>query len=144
MNDTFIRYGHFLGIILLASMLISENILFSKTLVIEMRKKLAFIDLVYGISAVLTLTAGLFLWLYVGKPKEFYSDNPVFHAKLGLFLVIALISVIPTVFLLKNRNSAKPVLDVPTHIIAIKRLELLLLLMLPYLGVLISRGTGYL
>ncbi|TMO92286.1 DUF2214 domain-containing protein, partial [Pseudoalteromonas sp. S3178] len=78
----------------------------------------------------------------VGKPSEFYTKNPIFHAKVGLFLLIALLSIIPTVFLLKHRNTTAANLSVPQRIIVIKRLEMLLLLVLPLLAALMARGYG--
>lgn len=143
MEEIIVRYAHFVGIIVLASMVVTENVLISRKLKPGAIKKLAIIDGIYGFGAVLTLVAGLTLWLYVGKPKEFYSGNIIFHTKLGVFALIALMSVIPTVFFLKNRNNAEDVVNVPHHVITIKRIELALLFVLPFLAVLIARGVGY-
>ncbi|MDP2380683.1 MAG: DUF2214 family protein, partial [Pseudohongiella sp.] len=39
-----------------------------------------------GSAIALVAIAGIVLWLWVGKPAAFYSNNPVFHAKMGLFM----------------------------------------------------------
>jgi putative membrane protein len=77
----------------------------------------------------------LFLWLYVGKPSSFYTSNGVFHAKIGLFLVIALISIIPTIFFFKNRNIESSEILVPKHILLIKHIEVTLIFVLALLAV---------
>ena len=36
-------------------------------------------------ALLVAMMSGLTLWLAIGKPAVFYSGNPVFHAKLGVF-----------------------------------------------------------
>src|SRR5690554_8196329 len=47
------------------------------------------------VAVALTMAAGLALWLWVGKPAAFFSNNPVFHAKLGLFALVLLMLAWP-------------------------------------------------
>lgn len=143
MVEIFIRYAHFVGIFLLASMLIVENILLSNVLSKKELGKLVVIDGIYGASAIITLVAGLLLWLSVGKPSEFYSGNPIFHVKLGLFILVALLSIAPTVFLLKNRNTQQNEIAVPNYILLVAKIEVTTLLVLPLLAVFMARGYGY-
>ena len=142
MDELFVRYLHFVGFILLAAMLMAENLLLAKSLDNRTVKKLAVIDGVYGLSAVITLAAGLTLWLGVGKPAEFYNSNPLFHIKVTLFVVVALLSVYPTIFLLKHRKTTASELAVPATVILVKRLEVVILLVIPLLAVLMARGVG--
>ena len=142
MEESLVRYIHFVGIILLSSMLITENILFSKQLKDGLLKKLAIIDKLYVLGAILTFVAGMLLWLSVGKPKEFYTTNILFHVKLTVFLLVALLSLVPTIFLFKNRNNQTPTITVPHHIIFIRRIELVFLFVMPLLAVLVARGIG--
>lgn len=142
MEEAFTRYIHFLGIILLASMLVAENILLTSPLKVGAIKTLVKVDSLYAISAVLTFGSGLFLWLVVGKPNAFYAQNTVFHIKIGLFFFIALISFFFTRFILKNRNNQVGAIVVPTKVILIKRLELVLLCILPLLASLMANGIG--
>lgn len=143
MVELFIRYAHFVGIFLLASMLIAENILLSNVLSKKELGKLVVIDGIYGVSAIITLVAGLLLWLAVGKPSEFYSGNPIFHVKLGLFILLALLSIPPTVFLLKNRNTQQNEIVVPSYVLLVAKIEVITLLVLPLLAVFMARGYGY-
>jgi len=142
MEESIIRYVHFVGIILLSAMLIAENIHFSKHLKDGVINHLAVIDRFYSLGILITLGAGLFLWFSVGKPVEFYSRNIIFHVKLSLFLLLAILSLMSTIFLLKNYKCKSPSITVPKYLLFIKRIELIFLFILPLLSVLIARGIG--
>ena len=104
----------------------------------EQLKKIAFIDIIYLISAVITLVAGLVLWLGVGKDASFYSANWIFHLKLSIFVLILLLSIYPIRFFIKNKNNEG--VKVPKLTIMLIRMQLALLFIMPLLGVLIARG----
>ncbi|MBI1422942.1 MAG: DUF2214 family protein [Gammaproteobacteria bacterium] len=142
MIEVFVRYAHFIGIIVLASMLVGEHMLLKAKISNQDAKRLAVIDAIYGISAIVVLLAGLTLWLWVGKPSSFYNSNPIFHAKLTLFVLMGLLSIYPTRFLLKHRNSPDTVIEVPKKVINIIRAELLILVIMPLLAVLMAHGYG--
>lgn len=71
MEEIAVRYIHFIGILFLASTLAIENVLLSKSMSSHSVKRLVLIDGLYGVSALVTLGAGLTLWFVVGKPSEF-------------------------------------------------------------------------
>jgi len=124
----------------LASCLVMQHLLIKNENKIEELKKIAFIDIIYAISAILTLVAGLNLWLFTGKDSSFYMQNGVFHAKLTLFIVIALLSIYPTIFYQKNKNKDAAVIKMPKVIIMLVRAQLAILFIMPLLAVLIARG----
>lgn len=136
------RYAHFLGIIVLASMLVAEHMLLKGQLNSKEIKRLAVIDASYGISALVVFLAGLSLWLWTGKPLDFYSSNIVFHSKLSAFLLMALLSIYPTLFLMKHRKNKTESVAVPKSIVMVLRAELMLLVIIPLLAVLMARGVG--
>lgn len=141
--DILIRYLHFLSILFLFGTLLAENILINKTLARREIGRLAAVDAVFGMSAATTLIAGLLLWFKYGKGAEFYLKNPVFHAKLGLFLAVGLLSIYPTVWFIKRRKGApEERLEVPGRLIGCLRLELVLALLIPLLAVLMAKGVG--
>jgi putative membrane protein len=142
MEDVFIRYLHFIGIFILFSSILIEHLYLKKLIAVHEIKKLAVIDLAYGISAGIVLITGFSLWLWVGKPSEFYSVNPVFYIKISLFFIAALISIYPTIFFIRARRSASPIISVPKTVIMIVRMEILLLLIIPLLAVLMAKGYG--
>jgi len=142
MTEILVRYAHFLGIIGLSAALISERVLIQPQISKARLRTLLKIDALYGLSAVLALTGGLLLWLAVGKPAEFYSKNGFLHLKLTLFFVIAILSLFPTVFFYRQRSKDQATVDVPGKIRWFINIEILLLLVMPLLGVFLSRGVG--
>ena len=139
---TLIRTLHFAAIFVLVGALVIENMALKPTINGEDARNLARVDALYGIGAALTLLFGLILWLWVGKPSEFYSLNPVFHFKLGLFFLLALLSIYPTIFFLRNRKSTADVIEVPRLIAILTKLELGILFIIPLLAFLMARGIG--
>ncbi len=140
--DVLIRYAHLFFVLVLAVTLIIENIAIAPTISREDARNLLKVDGLYGLSAGLVAIFGLSLWLWVGKPAAFYTGNPVFHAKLGVFVLIGLLSIIPTVFFLRLRKSDQESIAVPASVIRVLRVELLLLVIIPVLAFLMARGVG--
>ena len=143
MTDIFIRYFHFLAIFIMFSLLTCEHFLLKAEVPSSQLKRLRIVDMVYGISAVVALICGLGLWFFVGKPAGFYSGNWVFHTKVTLFLATAVISIIPTLFILKNSKASTSTIAVPKYIIMCVRVELLFLCVIPLLAVMMANGIGY-
>jgi putative membrane protein len=143
--EILLRYFHFVCIFGIVGALVSEHLLLKKELTRAELGRLAIIDAVYGISALLLLIVGLTLWLgSFGKPAVYYTKNWVFHTKLTCFLMIGLLSIYPTVFFLKNRKG-KPEerVAIPKAVFWMLRLELLLLFIIPLLAGLMAHGVGF-
>jgi putative membrane protein len=142
MAEVLVRYLHFLGIIVLSASLVSEHLLLSFDTSTKKLRRLAAIDGVFGMSALTVLVAGLLLWFVVGKPSEFYTHNWIFHIKLTLFAVIGCLSVFPTIFFIRHRNSSIDQVVIPKSIVMIVRTELALLLCVPLFATFMARGYG--
>ena len=137
-----IRLLHFAAIFAFAGALVVENMAIKPQITGEDARNLAKVDAVCGSSAILVLAFGLTLWLWVGKPSEFYSSNPIFHAKIGLFALMALCAVVPTVFFNKHRKSEEEVIEVPQLLRLLLKFQLVLLVIIPVLALLMARGIG--
>lgn len=148
MADAIAAYLHYLSIFLLFALLVLEHRLFKLPLDLDRARSLMRIDIAYGITASLVLATGLARVLWFGKGSAYYLHNSLFHAKVGLFVLVALLSTFPTVVFLGWRNSVKagqvPVLSPRTGklLVITLRAELILLLVLPLLGALMARGFG--
>ena len=148
MADAITAYLHYLSIFLLFALLVLEHRLFKLPLDLDRARSLMRIDIAYGITASLVLATGLARVLWFGKGSAYYLHNSLFHAKVGLFVLVALLSTFPTVVFLGWRNSVKagqvPVLSPRTGklLVITLRAELTLLLVLPLLGALMARGFG--
>jgi putative membrane protein len=143
--EIFLRYIHFISIFAIVGSLTSEHLLLKKRLTRAEIGRLSRIDAIYGIAAVILLIAGLTLWLgSIGKPAVFYSKNWIFHTKITLFVLVGLLSIYPTIFFIKNRKgNPDEVVDIPTSIFMMLRLELLLLVVIPLLAGLMAHGVGF-
>ncbi|MEN3111314.1 DUF2214 family protein [Uliginosibacterium paludis] len=142
MTDLLVRYAHFLAILILTGVLFAEHLLLRDEMSAAEIRRLARIDRFYGLAAAGVLAAGLTLWMSGAKPAAFYTANPVFHAKLGLFALAALISIHPTVFLIRQSRLEAQVVRVPRSVRQAVRLELAILILLPLLAVLMAHGVG--
>jgi len=143
-----IIYLHYISIMVLMGSLISEYILLKSGLVKNLIKYLAIVDLLYGFSLVFVLATGLLRWFYFGKGYDYYISNPMFHIKLTLFIVLAILSKFPTMKIRKWRKQVNMGEDYSIddkavrRIIIFIRIEFLILFVIPLLAILIARGTG--
>ncbi len=106
------------------------------------------IDIAYGVSASLVLFSGAARVIWYGKGLDYYLHNGLFHVKVGLFLLVGVLSTLPTLVFLNWRNAlqAGQVPDVSPRqrqwLTLCIRLELLLLLIIPLLAMLMASGYG--
>jgi putative membrane protein len=144
-TEILLRYLHFVFVFIIVGTLVAENILVTKEMKRHELDRLSKIDGLYGLAALGLLAVGLTLWLNsIGKPAIFYSKNWIFHIKLSLFVALGLLSIYPTIyFLKKRRGEPQEVVTTPTVIFWLLRLELVLLLIIPFLAGLMAKGIGY-
>lgn len=139
-----VRYVHFVSIFFIVAAVGAEYILIKDKMTRKDIQRLSIIDGIYGVNAIILLVAGFSLWLWVGKPAEFYSKNWIFHIKLTMYILIGLLSIYPTVFFLKQRKGdQEEVIAIPKNIKRVIRIELLLLFLIPLLAGLMAKGIGF-
>ena len=106
------------------------------------------IDAVYGMLAGLILLAGGLRLLYGVKGAAFYIHNPLFWTKLGLFVLVGLISIFPTLNYMRWRNVLRADSNALPNDASVKvtrqliHIELMLLFLMPILAALMARGIG--
>lgn len=107
-RDALLAYAHFIAIFALASLLAGELLVLRKMLPADVVRRLQGIDRWYGIIAGLVIASGL-ARLFLGlKGAAFYTHNPVFWTKMGLFVAVALISIAPTMAYLRWNARRQP------------------------------------
>jgi len=89
-------YFHYLGFMLAFASLTVEAFNLKKEMTLEEAKRVSFADAAYGIAAVIILVTGVLRVLYFGKGTDYYLSNPFFYAKMGVFVIISLLSLYPT------------------------------------------------
>ena len=138
----FFRFLHFVAIFGVTAAVIIENLAVKPSISKEDAINLAKISLIDNISLLLTLMAGYTLWFWVGKPSEFYTENPVFLAKLIIFSIILVFGFFPFNFFKRNKKSIQESLLVPPTTIFCVRLRGALLIVAVMLAFLTARGIG--
>lgn len=137
-----VTYLHFISIFILFSALIFELSIIKEKMTSHDFLTLRKADLFFGISAGFTIASGLFRMYYFGKGEEYYLSNPIFILKFSLFIVVGLLSIYPTLQFLKSRN-------LQIEFVALKYfrtirflliIELILLLIIPFLAILVAKG----
>jgi putative membrane protein len=68
--------------------------------------RIARVDMWYGILAAAILIVGFSRAVYAAKGWAYYSHNLLFWAKIGTFAVIGLLSIAPTVSILRWRRNS--------------------------------------
>jgi len=102
----------------------------------------------YGMFAMLLVAVGLLRVYFFEKGKAFYFGNPIFNAKMTLFILVGLVSIYPTIRFIKwraqMRQGAAPVVSAEEYrrIMMSLRAELLLLLATALCASLMARGVG--
>lgn len=139
-----VTYLHFISIFILFSALVFEFSILQQKMAIGNIKKLKIADLFFGVFAGLTIITGLLRMFYFGKGTEYYVSNPIFILKISLFIIIGLLSIYPTIQFLKLGKNQAPIEEIKQiKIISfLIRLELVLLLVIPFLAVLMAKGIG--
>ncbi|MEI2430157.1 DUF2214 family protein [Lysobacter yananisis] len=107
LTDLLLAAVHHLLLFALIAMLAAEAVLLRGPIDAAALRRLAGLDAGYGMSAVLLLIVGALRVVYGVKGHAFYLHNPWFHAKLGLFVLVALLSILPTVRFLRWRRALK-------------------------------------
>jgi len=143
-----IAYLHYLSFMVAFAALVVEHLTLRKELELKQAWRLVITDGLYGIAAITVLVTGILRVLYFGKGTAYYLSNPVFHLKVGFFILVGLLSLYPTIsFLLWLKPLRQG--QVPTlELAAVQRLtwairaELAFLSGIPLLAAMMARGIG--
>jgi putative membrane protein len=103
-TDLLLACLHHLAFLLLIGCLVAQWTLLRMPPHGELLNRLGRIDAGYGLSALAVLVIGALRVFYGLKGSGFYLHNPWFWTKLGLFVAIGLVSIYPTVVVLRWRR----------------------------------------
>lgn len=147
MPDVILASLHHFAVFTLFAALLSEHLLLRLPPSPDTLRLLARVDLIYGISAGLAILFGIGRVMHGAKGTDFYLDNPLFWAKMGVFALTGLISIVPTLRYLAWNKALKQEGRLPDAAtwqapLLLVRLQLALFAALPVLAVLMARGYG--
>ena len=96
-TDLLLAALHHLLVFALTAMLVSQAAMLRGPLTVDALPRLAKLDAGYGACAGLLLVVGLLRVFHGIKGEDFYLHNPWFHAKVGTFVLVGLLSILPTI-----------------------------------------------
>ena len=98
---------HHIAAFTLFAALVVELILIREVLTVGTARRLQVADMVFGISAGVLIVVGLLRVFYFEKGAYYYFHTWTFIAKLTLFLIVGLVSIVPTREFLSWRKAVK-------------------------------------
>ena len=146
--EALLAYAHFLAILTMVTFVASEAALCRKEwLNAAVVERLARVDMVYGIAAIAVLATGFARTWWGMKGAGWYWSQPLLHAKVTLFVIVGLISIVPTIRFGRWRKTLRATGALPTdaEVRSTRRLVMVeahLLVVIPLLAVFLARGVG--
>lgn len=146
--EALLAYAHFLAILTMVTFVASEAALCRKEwLNAAVVERLARVDMVYGIAAIAVLATGFARTWWGMKGAGWYWSQPLLHAKVTLFVIVGLISIVPTIRFGRWRKALRATGALPTdaEVRSTRRLVMVeahLLVVIPLLAVFLARGVG--
>lgn len=100
-------FFHHLSAFTLFAALVVEFVLIKSALTVESARKIQIADMIFGLSAGVLLLVGLARVFHFEKGAAYYFHTWTFIAKLSLFVIVGLISIVPTIEFLRWRTAIK-------------------------------------
>jgi len=139
---------HHISAFTLFAALVVELVLIRSALTVESARRLQVADAILGASAGVLLVVGLLRVFYFEKGAYYYFHTWTFLAKFALFVIIALISIVPTIEFLRWRQAVKagqvPVVSAEKirSLRTIIHLELVGLVLIILFAAMMAKGIG--
>jgi putative membrane protein len=141
--ESIVRYVHFISLFLLAASVLGEWWLIRPQHSRKEIQQLSRFDAVYGISVLIAIAAGFTLWFVVGKPAAYYTNNSIFLLKVGLAVLLGILSAYPSIhFARHKKGNEEDNISTPKLVIHMIRAEAILIFIIPFLATLMARGFG--
>jgi putative membrane protein len=148
MASALTAYLHYVAMTTIAAILIVQHMWCVPGLTGARIRRLAQVDRIYMVAAMLALASGVARVIWFGKGISFYVHNPVFYIKLALFAAVGLMSIPPTLQYLRWLRSLE---SAATSVVAdyqVRRIrryilaELILFAFIPLMATFMARGIG--
>jgi putative membrane protein len=143
MLDLALAIVHHLLVFGLFGILFAEVMLVRPGMEPATMRRVATIDLAFGALAGLVLVVGFARAAMAAKGWAYYSHNGFFWAKIGVFLVIGLLSAPPTVAFIRWRKAGVSPTD--QQVAGVRKFlhaEVMLFALLPAFAAAMARGYG--
>ena len=146
-RDLALAVVHHWALLILSAALFAEFVLLRQPPSAQGVRTLARVDQAYGGAAMLMLAAGFARVIWGARGADFYFQNPVFWAKVAVFVLVGLLSIVPTIRYPRWLKQLKVSGQLPAEAqVADTRRwvgwQLLLFIALPVLAAMMARGIG--
>lgn len=146
--EALLAYAHLLAILTMVVFLASEAALCrAEWLNAAVVQRLGRLDAIYGVASVAVLVTGLLRVFMGAKGAAWYAANPLLYLKFGLFVVIGLLSIKPTLTFIRWRRELQATGSLPGAD-AVRQTRKLILVQahilpfVPLAAVFLARGYG--
>ena len=143
-----VAYVHYLSFMLCFAALVVERRLIRPDPDRRTATVMVITDVIYGMAALALLVSGIFRVLYFGQGSEFYTTNPLFWWKVGLYLSVGGLSLYPTItyvlWAIPLRKGELPKVSqaLASRLEWILNIELVGFALIPLMATLMARGVG--
>ena len=143
-----LAYVHYLSFMLCFGALVLERRLIKPNPNRQDATLMVITDVVYGMAALALLVSGILRVMYFGQGGSFYTENPLFWWKVGLYLGVGGLSLYPTVtyilWAIPLRKGELPQVSeaLAKRLAWILNIELVGFALIPLLATLMARGVG--
>jgi putative membrane protein len=138
---------HLLALVLGTLAVANRARAFSSTLDAPGLKRLFAADAKWGLAAILWISTGLWrLFASTEMPTAFYLENQAFWVKMGLFVLILLLELVPMIALVRWRIALRRGESLDTSragfYAGISRVQLVLVVLMVFAATAMARGIG--
>ncbi|BEV35676.1 DUF2214 family protein [Synechococcus sp. M16CYN] len=143
-----VAYVHYLSFTLCFTALVLERRLIKANLDYREATTMVVTDILYGIAALALLVSGILRVIHFGQGPDFYTENPLFWWKVGLYFSVGGLSLYPTItyviWIIPLRKGEVPRVDqsLANRLSWIINIELIGFASIPLLATLMARGVG--
>jgi putative membrane protein len=144
--STLFAFLHHLCAFALVAALAIEFTLIRQELTLASARRLQVADIVLGMAAGTLLVIGLLRVFFFEKGAAYYWHSPAFLAKFGLFIIVGLLSIVPTTEFLSWRDAIEggkaPVMNAATRkrVTMIIHIELAAIVVILLCAAIMARG----
>jgi putative membrane protein len=147
-QDAILQFLHLSAILALVVFITSEAaICRPEWMNADIVERLVRVDRIYGIAAMTVLATGLVRIYWGTKGAGWYWHNWLLHAKLAAFIVVALVSIAPTLRFIRWRKALRAGAGLPgvDEVRSTRKLVMLqahIIPLIPLAAVFLARGFG--
>ncbi len=101
-----VAWLHYVSIMLMIASLLGEHLTLKQELAMVQARTIQRLDIIYGGSATVVLITGV-MRMFLEKGVAYYNQHIGFHILVGIFVLVALLSIYPTVIFLRWRSDTR-------------------------------------